>query len=147
MELPKSKAKHLLWISLVLFSAVRGEGEGAGSGVDVAVNANAGVNDDSKVNCPDLKCFRSGKSGESKLPPGQCYRFPDSTRQQSQVIYARECYDAEDRAARNKPTKSFCPFEAESGQYAWTDEYLQSQYGSKYFILLLFYIQESFCLL
>jgi len=49
------------------------------------------------VNCPDLKCFRSGEP-TVKLPEGECYKFPVPNTTPGQVIYARECYDAEDRS-------------------------------------------------
>ena len=83
MELQKSSVKHLLWIALLL-SAVKCATD-PNAATATATQAEE-VNDNSKVNCPDLKCFRSGEptakldNGKGKTHEQLCYRFPDSTR-------------------------------------------------------------------
>lgn len=69
-------------------------------------------------------CFKSGEPATQLTSENMCYKFPDSTRQPGSYIYARECYDTENKKKDRNKIKTFFPFSAGSGEYAWTNEQL-----------------------
>ena len=61
---------------------------------------------------------------ETPKENNECFKFPDANDGSSTTrIYARECYNAEDKRQKGA-TRKFCPFEALTGKYAWNNELL-----------------------
>jgi hypothetical protein len=74
---------------------------------------------DYKTVCPELVCDPEKVGGD--LVDGACFKM--KTEVPTDPILAGECYDASN-AGKSEKAK-LCPFNLESGQYAWINEKIQ----------------------
>ena len=72
--------------------------------------------DEVNIECPILSCVE-------RLEPGVCYRHDSLPA--PRLIKGSRCYDKNKASAEDVPM--YCPFQPNSGEYMWIDEYLQGQ--------------------
>ena len=72
-----------------------------------------------RVTCPKLECDKD--ISQKKLLVGQCYLM--GTENANETIHALECEDEKSESG-SALTPMYCPFNLESGSYAWINESL-----------------------
>ena len=85
------------------------------------------------ITCPSLVCTNDESTNilfeTNTLLQDKCYNMASDVNQK--VLHAKDCY-GDERQKDKKLFPRFCPFNLQSGDFAWVDEKLQNVDKGKY---------------